>query len=104
MSGGIQDGVGAIAEQIQLTPEEAAARAAAADKAERERADDGNFGGLFFIGFIILIFFIIPWLSSRSGPGNKWLRGGPGGAEIGRAWMRATMGDVGGGTGVGGAL
>src|SRR3546814_7308073 len=52
MPGGIQDGVGAIAEQIQLTPEEAAARAAAADQAERDRADDGNFGGLFFIGFI----------------------------------------------------
>ena len=53
MPGGIRDGVNAIAEQIQLTPEEAAARAAAADKAERDRADDGNFGGLFFIGFII---------------------------------------------------
>src|SRR3546814_16616266 len=70
MPGGIQDGVGAVAEQIQLTPEEAAARAAAADQAERDRADDGNFGGLFFIGFIILIFFIIPWLSSR-GRGKK---------------------------------
>src|SRR3546814_8571878 len=70
MPGGIQDGVNAIAEQIQLTPEEAAARAAAADQAERDRADDGNFGGLFFIGFIILIFFIIPWLSSR-GRGKK---------------------------------
>src|SRR3546814_3901379 len=46
MPGGIQDGVGATAEQIQLTPEEAAARAAAADQAERDRADDGNFGGL----------------------------------------------------------
>src|SRR3546814_17439251 len=52
MPGGRQEGVGAIAEQIQLTPEEAAARAAAADQAERDRADDGNFGGLFFIGFI----------------------------------------------------
>jgi len=79
MPGGIQDGVGAIAEQIQLTPEEAAARAAAADQAERDRADDGNFGGLFFIGFIILIFFIIPWLSSR-GRGKKRRRGGPWGA------------------------
>src|SRR3546814_13182538 len=76
MPGGIQDGVGAIAEQIQLTPEEAAARAAAADQAERDRADDGNFGGLFFIGFILLIFFIIPWLSSR-GRGTKRRRGGP---------------------------
>ena len=79
MPGGIQDGVNAIAEQIQLTPEEAAARAAAADQAERDRADDGNFGGLFFIGFIILIFFIIPWLSSR-GRGKKRRRGGPWGA------------------------
>ena len=80
MPGGIQDGVNAIAEQIRLTPEEAAARAAAADKAERDRADDGNFGGLFFIGFIILIFFIIPWLSSRSRRGKKRRSGGPWGA------------------------
>ena len=80
MPGGIQDGVNAIAEQIRLTPEEAAARAAAADKAERDRADDGNFGGLFFIGFIILIFFIIPWLSSRSRRGRRRRRGGPWGA------------------------
>ncbi len=80
MPGGIRDGVNAIAEQIQLTPEEAAARAAAADKAERDRADDGNFGGLFFIGFIILIFFIIPWLSSRSRRGRKRRKGGPWGA------------------------
>ena len=71
MPGGIQDGVNAIAEQIQLTPEEAAARAAAADKAERDRAGDGDFGGLFFIGFIFFIFFIIPWLSSRSRRGKK---------------------------------
>jgi hypothetical protein len=60
MPGGIQDGVNAIAEQIQLPPEEAAARAAAADKAERDRAGDGDFGGLFFIGFIFFIFFILP--------------------------------------------
>jgi uncharacterized protein len=71
MPGGIQDGVNAIAEQIQLTPEEAAARAAAADKAERDRAGDGDFGGLFFIGFIFFIFFISPWLSSRSRRGKK---------------------------------
>lgn len=69
--GGIQAGVNAIAEQIQLTPEEAAARAAQAAAAERERAKDGNFGGLFFIGFIILIFFVIPWLTSRAHRGKK---------------------------------
>jgi uncharacterized protein len=68
--GGIQAGVNAIAEQIELPPEEAAARAQAAAAQERDRADDGNFGGLFFLGFIILIFFVIPWLTSR-GRGKK---------------------------------
>lgn len=82
MPGGIQDGVNAIAQQIQLPPEEAAARAAAADKAERDRAGDGNFGGLFFVGFIILIFFILPMLS-RMGRGKKHRRSRPwGGAPI----------------------
>src|SRR3546814_18174673 len=76
MPGGIQDGVGAIAEQIQLPPEEAAARAAAADQAARDRADDGNLGGPFFIGFLILLFFLIPWLSSR-GPGKHRRRHAP---------------------------
>ena len=80
MPGGIQDGVNAIAQQIQLTPEEAAARAAAADKAERDRAGDGNFGGLFFIGFIFFIFFVIPWLSSRSRRGKKRRKDSPWGA------------------------
>jgi uncharacterized protein len=68
--GGIQAGVNAIAEQIELPPEEAAARAQAAAAQERDRADDGNFGGLFFLAFIILIFFVIPWLASR-GRGKK---------------------------------
>ncbi|WP_338426111.1 TPM domain-containing protein [Sphingopyxis kveilinensis] len=79
--GGIQAGVNAIAEQIELPPEEAAARAQAAAAAERDRADDGNFGGLFFLGFIVLIFFIIPWFASR-GRGNKrrGRRGSPWGA------------------------
>lgn len=69
--GGIQAGVDAIAEQIELPPEEAAARAKAAAAEERDRADEGNFGGLFFLGFIILIFFVIPWLTSRGGRGKK---------------------------------
>lgn len=83
MPGGIQDGVNAIARQIQLPPEEAAARAAAADKAERDRADDGNFGGLFFVGFIILIFFVLPMLSRIGRRGKKHRRSRPwGGAPI----------------------
>src|SRR3546814_13461073 len=38
--GGIQAGVDAIAEQIQLPPEEATARAQAAAAQERDRADE----------------------------------------------------------------
>lgn len=82
MPGGIQDGVNAIAEQIQLPPEEAAARAAAADSAERDRADDGNFGGLFFVGFIILIFFVLPMLSRIGRRGKKRRKGRPWDAPI----------------------
>ncbi|MHA4835704.1 TPM domain-containing protein [Sphingopyxis sp. MSC1_008] len=82
MPGGIQDGVNAIAQQIQLPPEEAAARAAAADSAERDRAKDGNFGGLFFVGFIILIFFVLPMLSRLGRRGKKRRKGRPWDAPI----------------------
>ncbi|MEI4508798.1 TPM domain-containing protein [Sphingopyxis sp. CCNWLW253] len=82
MPGGIQDGVNAIAQQIQLPPEEAAARAKAADAAERDRANDGNFGGLFFVGFIILIFFVLPMLSRLGRRGKKRGKGRPWDAPI----------------------
>jgi uncharacterized protein len=83
MPGGIQDGVNAIAQQIQLPPEEAAARAAAADKAERDRADDGNIGGLIFIGFIVLFFFVLPMLTAFGRRGKRHRRNRPwGGAPI----------------------
>ncbi|WP_293646975.1 TPM domain-containing protein [Sphingopyxis sp. RIFCSPHIGHO2_12_FULL_65_19] len=82
MPGGIQDGVNAIAQQIQLAPEEAAARAAAADKAERNRADDGDWGGLFFIGFIVFFFFILPMLTSLGRRGKKRRKHSPWGAPI----------------------
>ena len=82
MPGGIQDGVNAIAQQIQLTPEEATARAAAADQAERDRADDGDWGGLFFIGFIVFFFFILPMLTSLGRRGKKRRKHSPWGAPI----------------------
>lgn len=75
--GGIQAGVDAIAQQIQLPPEEAAARAAVADQAERDRADDGNIGGLFFIGFIVFFFFILPMLAALGRRGKKHRRNRP---------------------------
>lgn len=97
MPGGIQDGVNAIAQQIQLPPEEAAARAAAADSAERDRAGDGDIGGLIFVGFIIFFFFILPMLSSIGRRGKKRRRGGPWDAPI-IIWGG---GDWGGGSGGG---
>jgi len=80
--GGIQAGVNAIAEQIQLSPEEAAARAQAAAAQERDRADDGNFGGLFFVGFIVFIFFILPMLARIGRRGKKRRKGRPWDAPI----------------------
>jgi uncharacterized protein len=71
-AGGIDAGVNAIAQQLTLSPEEAAARAKAAAAAEKDRAQSGNMGGLFFIGFIIVIFFVIPALVARkSGKKHK---------------------------------
>lgn len=109
MPGGIQAGVNAIAEQIQLPPEEAAARAVAADAAERDRADDGDVGGLFFVGFIIFFFFILPMLM-RLGRGKKRRRGRPwdapiiiwggddwGGGSGGSSWGGGSWGGGGGG-------
>ena len=81
--GGIQAGVDAIAEQIQLPPEEAAARAQAADAEARDRADDGNIGGLFFLGFIVFFFFILPMLTAFGRRGKRHRRHRPwGGAPI----------------------
>ena len=81
--GGIQAGVDAIARQIQLPPEEAQARAAAAAAEERDRASDGDIGGLIFIGFIVFFFFILPMLSRIGGRGKKHRRHRPwGGAPI----------------------
>jgi uncharacterized protein len=82
-AGGIQAGVNAIAEQIQLTPEEAAARAAQIEAEERDRADDGDIGGLIFVAIIIFFFFVLPILSSLGRKGKKRRRkNSPWGAPI----------------------
>ncbi|MGV1683928.1 TPM domain-containing protein [Sphingopyxis sp. NJF-3] len=108
--GGIQAGVDAIAEQIQLPPEEAAARAAAADKVERENASKGDIGGLIFIGFIVFFFFILPMLTAFGRRGKRHRRHRPwGGAPIiiwgdddwggsgGSSWGGGSWGGGGGG-------
>lgn len=110
--GGIQAGVNAIAQQIQLPPEEAQARAAAAAANERNRADEGNMAGLFFVGFIILIFFILPMLARIGRRGKKRRKGRPwdapiiiwggddwGGGSGGSSWGGSSWGGGGGGFG-----
>ncbi len=96
MPGGIQEGVNAIAQQIQLPPEEAAALAAAADAAERDRAGNGDVGGLFFVGFIILFFFILPMLSRVGRRGKRHRRNRPWGSAPIIIWGNN---DWGGGSG-----
>ncbi len=102
MPGGIQDGVNAIAEQIQLPPEEAAARAQAAAAQQRDRADDGNVGGLFFVGFIIFFFFVLPMLL-RLGRGKKRRKGRPWDVPI-IIWGGSDWGGGSGGGGGGGGF
>lgn len=78
-AGGIEAGVAAISQQLSLSPEEAAARAQAANQAETKRAESGNMGGLFFIGFIALIFFVIPAIVAHKS-GKRHRRNQPWGA------------------------
>lgn len=100
--GGIQAGVNAIAQQIALPPEEAAARAAAAAKAERDRADDGSFGGFIFIGFIILFFFVLPMLSAFGRRGRRHRKHRPWGAAPIIVWGDHDWGGGGRGSSWGG--
>ncbi|WP_439569007.1 TPM domain-containing protein [Sphingopyxis sp.] len=110
--GGIQAGVNAIAEQIQLPPEEAAVRAEAAAAQERDRADDGDIGGLIFVAFIIFFFFILPMLARIGRRGKKRRKGRPwdapiiiwggddwGGGSGGSSWGGGSWGGGGGGFG-----
>lgn len=110
--GGIQAGVNAIAEQIQLPPEAAAARAKAAAAQERDRADDGDIGGLIFVAFIVFFFFILPMLARIGRRGKKRRKGRPwdapiiiwggddwGGGSGGSSWGGGSWGGGGGGFG-----
>lgn len=79
--GGVQAGVNAIAQQIQLPPEEAALRAQQAAKADAERNDSaGAFGALFFWLFVFF-FFILPMIRAFRGKKHR-RRKSPWGAPI----------------------
>lgn len=116
-AGGIDAGVKAISEQVQLTPEEASARAAQIEAEERDRADDGNIGGLIFVAFIIFFFFILPMLGAFRRRGRRHRKHRPwGGAPIiiwgdndwgggsGGGWGGGSWGGGGGFSGGGGSF
>lgn len=96
--GGIQAGVNALTEQLQLPPDEAAARVQAAATAERDRAGDGNIGGFLFVGLILFFFFVVPVLSSIGGRGKRHRKAGPWGAAPIIIWGGNDWGGSGGGS------
>lgn len=72
---GIDAGVDAIAQQIQLPPEEAAARAAQAQAAAQARqSEGGGIPGAFILLIFIGLFVVLPLL--RSFGGRRHRRGG----------------------------
>ena len=74
--GGIQAGVAGIATQLELPPEEARKRVAAADATERKR-DEGGFpwAGLIWLGFFAFM-FIGPMIAGGRGRRSRYRRGG----------------------------
>ncbi len=74
--GGIQAGVAGIASQLELPPEEARKRVAAADAAVREQ-DEGGFpwAGLIWLGFFAFM-FIGPMIAGGRGRRSRYRRGG----------------------------
>jgi uncharacterized protein len=95
MPGGVEAGFDAIAQQIELPPEEAAKNVAAAQAS----GGDGGFPiGLVF--FLILLFVWIAIASSRGKGGRRARRGGPivvWGPGMGGGWSGGSGGGWGGG-------
>lgn len=77
---GIDAGVDAIAQQIQLPPDEARARAAAAS-AKGERKQQGGIPGAFVFWLFIFFFVVLPLLGRLGGRGRRY-RGGSGLGEV----------------------
>ena len=76
MEDGIVAGVGAVTEQILLDPEQARERVAAAETAQRQRAEEGGFPVGVFLLVLFIFFFVLPLLGSR----RRRRRRGVGGA------------------------
>ncbi len=96
MPGGVLAGFGQIASQMELPPEEAAARAEKAVAQVRAESEDGN-GLVVFIILIILAFWL--WSAFHGGGGSG---GGGGGRRRGRSGPIVIWGPGMGGWGGGG--
>ena len=98
---GINAGADKMIALLQLSPEEAQKVAAEAAKAEKEAADEGDFGGIIFWLFRFF-FFILPLIRSFRNGGRSHARGGVGAPVI--IWGGGGFGGrSGGGFGGGGA-
>ena len=100
MSGGIEGGTQALINLLNLPPEEARARAIAAEREQRASGDDGSSVMLFF-WIAMAVFVILPMLFGRRG-GRRY-RGGMGPVIIwgpgtgGSGWGSGSGGGWGGG-------
>lgn len=74
MPGGIDAGVGEIGAIMTLPPEEAKARAAAAEAAAR-KGSGGNVGGMAMIWVIVMIVAFVALASRRHGTGKRYRSG-----------------------------
>ncbi|WP_187336711.1 TPM domain-containing protein [Novosphingopyxis iocasae] len=102
-SGGIQAGVKAIASQLELPPEEARKRVAAADAQARKRQEGGfPWAGLIWLGFFAFM-FIGPLIAGGRGRRSRYRRGA-GMSDVILWGILSGMGDSGrhGGGGFGG--
>lgn len=105
--GGIAAGVDEIGKLLALPPEEARARALAAQQQAKEHRSSGN-GFMLFFWLAILLFFVLPMMAGRAFGGRRYRRGlgpvviwGPG---LGGGWGGGSSGGSswGGGGGFGG--
>lgn len=103
--GGIVAGVDEIGKLLALPPDEARARALAAQQQAKEHRSSGN-GFMLFFWIAILLFFILPTMFGRAFGGRRYRRGlgpvviwGPG---LGGGWGGGSGGSSWGGGGFGG--
>lgn len=109
--GGIEAGVDALAQQLQLPPEQAQQRAAqVAEQAKADNEPQFDFGTVVFL-VIFFLFFVLPFIRALRGGGRRYGRGpgvmifpGGGWGGGGGSWGGGGFGGGGGFSGGGGSF